>query len=113
MFNELFTTPCSREFADIAIGFIGFIKPMQQILKPIGKGPGDNLTVRIDMKCRDQFSNTLLYNLSMSVLEDENWCSSGLALLVHNAQPAELSSLLREAHQNPWNQGSPTGLSSF
>ena len=109
MFNELFTTPCSPVFAGIAIGFIGFIKPTQQILKPIGKGTGDNLTVRIEMKCRHQISNTLLYNLSTSVFVDENWCSSGLALSVHNV----LSwAHCYEAHQNPWNQSSPTGLSS-
>ena len=84
MFNELFTTPCSPVFAGITVGFIGFIKPTQQILKPIGKGTGDNLTVRIDMECRHQIGNTLLYNLSTSVFVDENWFSSGLALSVHN-----------------------------
>ena len=51
---------------------------------PIGKGTGDNLTVRIDIESRHQISNTLLYNLSTSVFIDENWCSSGLALSVHN-----------------------------
>ena len=80
MFNELFTTPCSPVFAGIALGFIDFIKPRQQILKPVGEGIGDNLTVRIDMKCRHQISNTLLYHLSTSVFVDENWCSSGLTL---------------------------------
>ena len=49
-----------------------------------GKGTGDNLTVRIDMECRHQISNTLLYNLSTSVFVDEDWCSSGLTSSVHN-----------------------------
>ena len=84
MFNELFTTSCSPVFAGIAIGFISFIKPRQQILKPIGKETDDKLTLRIDMKCRHHISNTLLYNLSTSVFVDENWCSSGFALSVHN-----------------------------
>ena len=52
MFNELFTTPCSPIFAGITVGFNGFIKPTQHILKPIGKEIGDNLTVRIEMECR-------------------------------------------------------------
>ena len=71
-------------FAGIALSPISAIKPTQQILKPIGKGPGDNLTVRIYMECRHQVSNTLLYHLSTSALVDENWCSSVLALSVHN-----------------------------
>ena len=57
MLNELFTTPCSPVFAGITVGFIGFIKPTQQILKQIGKGTGDNLTVRIEMECRHQVTN--------------------------------------------------------
>ena len=36
------------------------------------------------MECRHQISNTLLYNLSTRVFVNEDWCSSGLALLVHN-----------------------------
>ena len=83
MFNVLFTTSCSPGFAGITVGFIGFIKPTQHILKPFSKRIGDNLTVRIDMECRHQVSNTLLYNLSTRVFVDENWCSSGLALTVH------------------------------
>ena len=91
MFNKLFTAPCSPVFAGITVGFIGLIKPMQQILKPIGKGTGNKLTVSIEMEYRNQVSNILLYNLSTRVFVNKDWCSSGLALSVNNLlSPARL-----------------------
>ena len=84
MVDELFTTPRSPIFAICTLDFIWRIKVTKHVLKPTSKGICDNLSMRIDMECGDQVCNALLYHLSTSILVNENGCSGGLALTVHN-----------------------------